>query len=93
MPCSCAQNDAAGALAGSRKLWFRSDEMPDSCTPLFDGSDEAGCHRRSGSVAAYASGVGSGNTSLAKRLIKYLPRRRFSGFGVEMAAESAALSE
>ena len=77
-------SDEAGALAEARKLWFRGDEMPDSCTPLFTEAMKQGIISEADVWQRMRLALESGNTTLAKELIKKLPKAAgFSGGGVE----------
>ena len=70
------QTDAAGALAEARKLWFRSEEMPDSCTPLFTEAMKQGVIGEVEVWQRMRLALESNNTSLAKELIRKLPKAR-----------------
>ena len=68
------QTDAAGALAEARKLWFSGDEMPDSCTPLFTEAIKQGVISDADIWQRMRLALENNNTSLARELIKKLPK-------------------
>jgi soluble lytic murein transglycosylase len=68
------KTDAAGALAETRKLWFRTEDMPDSCTPLFDEAMKQGIIGEVEVWQRMRLSLESGNTTLAKQLIRKLPK-------------------
>jgi soluble lytic murein transglycosylase len=68
------KSDAAGALAETRKMWFRSDELPDSCTPLFAEAMQQGVIGEAEVWQRMRLALESGNITLAKQLIKKLPK-------------------
>ncbi|HAF45503.1 MAG: transglycosylase [Sideroxydans sp. GWF2_59_14] len=68
------QSDEAAALAEARKLWFRDDEMPESCTPLFRRGREQGIITDTDVWKRMRLALESGNVSFAKQLIKQLPK-------------------
>lgn len=69
--------DEADALAEARKLWFRGEEMPDSCTPLFAAAIKSGDISEADVWQRMRMALESGNTTLAKQLIKKLPKEQF----------------
>ena len=68
------QSDAAGALAEARKMWFRGEEMPDSCTPLFTEAMKQGVIGEAEVWQRMRLALENNNTTLAKELIKKLPK-------------------
>lgn len=68
------KSDAAGALAEARKLWFSSEETPDSCTPLFDEAMKQGLISEADVWQRMRMALEINNTSLAKQLIRKLPK-------------------
>ncbi|HLP98033.1 MAG TPA: transglycosylase SLT domain-containing protein [Sideroxyarcus sp.] len=68
--------DAPGALADARKLWLRGDEMPDSCTPLFDAAQKQGLIGEQDVWRRMRLALENGDTTLAKQLIKKLPKEQ-----------------
>ena len=83
------QSDEAGALAEARKLWFSDDEMPDSCTPLFAAALKQGIIGEADVWQRMRLALESGNTSLARELIKKLPKAQiFPAAELSMAARS-----
>ena len=68
------QSDVTGALTGARKLWFSSDETPDSCTPLFKDAMKQGVIVEADVWQRMRLALEDNNTTLAKDLIKDLPR-------------------
>lgn len=68
------QSDAAGALAEARKLWFSSEEMPDSCTPLFTEAVKQGVIGEVEVWQRMRLALENNNTSLARELIRKLPK-------------------
>ncbi len=68
------KTDVTGALAGARTLWFNSEEMPDSCTPLFAEAIERGVISEADVWQRMRLALESNNTSLARDLIKRLPK-------------------
>ena len=83
------QSDAAGALAEARKLWFRSEEMPDSCTPLFTEAMKQGVIGEAEVWQRMRLALESNNTSLARELIKKLPKAQvFPASELSLAARN-----
>lgn len=68
------KTDVSGALAETRKLWLRSEELPESCTPLFDEAMKQGVIGETEVWQRMRLALESGNTTLAKQLIKHLPK-------------------
>lgn len=68
------KSDAAGALAEARKMWFRSEEMPDSCTPLFTEAMKQGVIGEAEVWQRMRLALENNNTTLARELIKKLPK-------------------
>ncbi|MBI4807583.1 MAG: lytic transglycosylase domain-containing protein [Nitrosomonadales bacterium] len=68
------QSDDAGALAEARKLWFRDDEMPESCTPLFERARKLGIITDADVWKRMRLALEGGNISFAKLLIRQLPK-------------------
>jgi len=66
--------DEAGALAEARTLWFSGDDMPDSCTPLFEAALKQGIIGDADVWQRMRLALESGNISLAKELINDLPK-------------------
>lgn len=66
----------AGALSEARNLWFRGEEMPDSCTPLFAAAMKSGDIAEPDIWQRMRMTLESGNTTLAKQLIKKLPKEQ-----------------
>jgi soluble lytic murein transglycosylase len=83
------RTDAQGALREARKLWFRSDEMPDSCSPLFEEAMKQGIIGEAEVWQRMRLALESGNTSLARQLIKKLPKaQQFPAAELGMAANN-----
>jgi soluble lytic murein transglycosylase len=68
------KSDAEGALQTARKMWFRSDEMPESCVMLFDEALKQGVIVEADVWQRMRLALESGNATLAKQLIKKLPK-------------------
>ena len=68
------QSDEAGALAEARKLWLRGEEMPDSCTPLFEEAMKQGVIGEADVWQRMRLALENNNTTLARQLIKKLPK-------------------
>lgn len=68
------QKEGAVALVEARKLWFRDDEMPESCTPLFEHGRKLGIISDADVWKRMRLALESGNVSFAKQLIRQLPK-------------------
>ncbi|MDD5057139.1 MAG: transglycosylase SLT domain-containing protein [Sideroxydans sp.] len=68
------RSDEAGALAEARKLWFSGEEMPESCVPLFAAALKQGVIAEADIWQRMRMALERGNTSLAKKFIKDLPK-------------------
>ena len=83
------QSDGAGALEEARKLWFRSEEMPDSCTPLFNEAMKQGVIGEVDVWQRMRLALEVNNTKLARQLIKKLPKAQaFPAEELSMAARN-----
>jgi soluble lytic murein transglycosylase len=83
------QNDAAGALAEARKMWFRSEEMPDSCVTLFTAGIKQGVISGADVWQRMRLALENNNTSLAKDLIRNLPKAQvFPASELNLAAKN-----
>lgn len=83
------KSDVAGALAEARKLWFSSEEMPDSCTPLFDEAMKQGLIGEADVWQRMRMALEINNTSLAKQLIRKLPKAQvFPATELSLAARN-----
>ena len=84
-------SDAPGALAEAHKLWFRGDEMPDSCTPLFTEAMKQGIIGEADIWQRMRLALENSDTTLAKELIKKLPKAQsIPGGGVEHGGKQSA---
>ena len=68
------QTDAIGALAEARGLWLSGDDMPDSCIPLFKEALKQGVIVEADVWQRMRLALENNNISLARELIKNLPR-------------------
>ena len=68
------KSDAPGALTEARKIWLRGEEMPDSCTPLFEDALRQDIIGEADIWQRMRVALESNNTTLAKQLIKNLPK-------------------
>jgi soluble lytic murein transglycosylase len=68
------QSNEPGALAEARKLWYRGEEMPDSCTPLFDEAQNRGLITEADVWQRMRLALEANDTSLARGLIGKLPK-------------------
>ena len=68
------KSDAPGALTAARKMWLRGEEMPDSCTPLFDEALRQNIISEADTWQRMRVALENNNTTLAKELIKKLPK-------------------
>src|SRR5512145_653882 len=68
------RSDEAGALAEARKLWFRGEEMPESCAPLFAEALKQNVIVEADVWQRMRLALESGNPSFARQLIKHLPK-------------------
>ncbi|MBI5006480.1 MAG: transglycosylase SLT domain-containing protein [Nitrosomonadales bacterium] len=68
------QSDELAALEEAHKLWFRDDEMPESCTPLFERARKLGIIADADVWKRMRLALEAGNVSFAKQLIKQLPK-------------------
>ncbi len=68
------KSDEAGALVEARKLWLRGEEMPDSCTPLFDEAMKQGVIGEADVWQRMRVALEGNNTALARELIRKLPK-------------------
>jgi soluble lytic murein transglycosylase len=68
------KSDTAGALAETRKMWLRGEEMPDSCSPLFEEALKQGVIGEAEVWQRMRLALENGYTTLAKQLIKKLPK-------------------
>jgi len=66
--------DEAGALAEARKLWFRGEELPESCAPLFAEALKQNVIVEADVWQRMRLALESGNPSFARQLIKHLPK-------------------
>jgi soluble lytic murein transglycosylase len=83
------KSDDAVAMEEARKLWFRDDEMPDSCTPLFERGRKLGTISDADVWKRMRLALESGNVSFAKKLIKQLPKQeRFPDAELSMASRN-----
>ncbi|MEJ1959945.1 MAG: transglycosylase SLT domain-containing protein [Nitrosomonadales bacterium] len=76
------------ALQAARKLWLSAgDELPESCTPLFDGALASGIITEADVWQRLKLTLEAGNVSLAKQLAAKLPvERRLSAAALDRAA-------
>ncbi len=83
------QTDEPGTLAEARKLWFRGDDMPDSCSPLFDAALKQGVLTPDDVWRRMRLALEGGDTELARQLIKKLPKTEvFPAAELTMAARN-----
>lgn len=81
------QSNETAALAESRKLWFRSEETPESCTPLFAEALKQGIITDEDVWQRMRLALENGRTTLARQLIKHLPKsQQFPDAELGMAA-------
>jgi len=83
------QSDEVGALAEARRLWSRGEETPDSCAPLFDDAITQGVISEADVWQRMRLALELGNTSLAKQLVRKLPKAQaFPPEELSMAARN-----
>lgn len=81
------RSDQAGALASARAFWFRGDESPEGCNILFADALKQGVITTDDVWQRMRLALENGNTTLARQLIKQLPKeQQFSTAELTMAA-------
>jgi len=79
----------ASALEEARRLWFRDDESPESCTPLFEEARKQLVITDNDVWKRMRLALESGNVTFAKRLIKQLPKtERYPEAELSMASRN-----
>ena len=68
------KSDVPGALTEARKMWLRGEEMPDSCTPLYDEALRQNIISEGDTWKRMRVALENNNTTLAKELIRKLPK-------------------
>ena len=68
------KSDEAGALAQARNMWLRGEEMPDSCTPLFDEAIRQGVIGEADIWQRMRLALEVNKVTLAKQIIPKLPK-------------------
>ena len=82
-------SEEAEALAEARKLWFRGEEMPESCTPLFAEALKQNVIGEADVWQRMRLALENNNTTLAKQLIRLLPKpQRFPAAELSMASRN-----
>jgi soluble lytic murein transglycosylase len=83
------KSDEAGALAEARKMWLRGVELPDSCTPLFDNAMKQNIIGEKEVWQRMRLALEAGNLTLARQLIKKLPKTQiFQAAELSVAASN-----
>lgn len=83
------RSDEAGALAEARKLWFRGEAQPESCSPLFAQALKQGVITETDVWQRMRLALEGGNVSFARQLIASLPKaQQFPGAELGMAASN-----
>jgi soluble lytic murein transglycosylase len=67
------KTDEVSALLGARGIWVNSTSFADSCLELFDAAVKEEVIAPNDVLQRIQSALDAGNTSLAKKLIRYLP--------------------
>lgn len=83
------KTDETAALREVRKLWFVNNKQAESCVPLFDAAVKADIITTQDVMQRIRITVEAGNTSVAKRLVQYLPaEERLPLAELDMAARN-----
>ncbi len=83
------RTDAEGALRESRKFWFSGNGLPESCSTLFEDAFKEGFLVEADVWQRMRLALENGNTTLAKQLIKRLPKEHaFPAAELSMAADN-----
>ncbi len=83
------RSDAEGALRESRKFWFNGNGVAESCSTLFEDALKGGFISESDVWQRMRLALENGNTTLAKQLIKRLPKTHtFPAAELSMAASN-----
>ncbi|MDP1634925.1 MAG: transglycosylase SLT domain-containing protein, partial [Gallionellaceae bacterium] len=83
------RSEAAETLAEARKLWFRGAEMPESCTPLFAEALKQNVIGEDDVWQRMRLALENNNTTLAKGLIRLLPKsQQFPAAELSMASSN-----
>jgi soluble lytic murein transglycosylase len=67
------KSEEAGALRGVRDIWVNGTSQADSCAGLFDEAVKQGVITPQDVMQRIRSALESGNTSAAKKMVRYLP--------------------
>ncbi|MFA7399956.1 MAG: transglycosylase SLT domain-containing protein [Sideroxydans sp.] len=67
------KSDEVGALRGVREIWVNGASQADSCVGLFETAVKAGVITPHDVMQRIQSALESGNTSAAKKMVRYLP--------------------
>ncbi len=68
------KSDEESALDEARNMWLRGEEMPDSCTPLFDEAIKQGVISEADIWQRMRLALENNKVTLAKQIIKKLPK-------------------
>ncbi|MBI5891940.1 MAG: lytic transglycosylase domain-containing protein [Nitrosomonadales bacterium] len=83
------RSDAEGALREARKYWFSSDGTEESCSALFEDALKGGAISEADVWQRMRLALETGNATLAKQLIKRLPKvQAFPAAEVSVAASN-----
>ena len=83
------RSDAEGALRASRKFWFNGNGLPESCSALFEDALKGGYISEADIWQRMRLALENGNTTLAKQLVKRLPKaQQFPAAELSMAASN-----